>query len=104
MNKIIPLEANHYSGAHSLRLTTEHAASSYGIPVAVLIGGPHDQMALGQQDMVPYGAVEPDPLPWLIETAKQMVAAANIAAGADPTDPVFLAFHHQVTATQEPRK
>ena len=92
MNKIIPLEADHYSGAHSIRLTTEHAASSYSIPVAVLVGGPHDQIALGRQDMVPYGAAEPDPLPWLVETARQMVAAANIAAETDPDDPIFLAF------------
>lgn len=90
----IKLQEGHFSGARAIVLTTERAESSYGQPVAVLIGGPNDGRAYGPWDCIP-SAEENDPLAWLTETAAQTVAAADIAArradGA-PVDPLVLAF------------
>lgn len=71
------LAADHYTGADQILLTTKRAESSYGVPVAVLVGGPNDGAALRPDDLVPHG-IEDDRLPWLDERARQMVAAAAI--------------------------
>ena len=59
----------------TLTLTTDHAASSYGIPVLVINGN-----AYGQLDRMPEGKGE---LGWLgpMETAEQAVAVAARNAG-----------------------
>lgn len=90
-NYTIPLEAGHFSGATSITLTTERAESSYGQPVAVLVGGPNDGTAYGPADVFP-SAIENDPLDWLTEPASRTVAAANIAAKGDSANPLMRAF------------
>ena len=75
----IKLEANHFSGASEIILTTDRAESSYGIPVAVLVGGPNSGMAFGPADSIPHADMS-DPLSWLSETAALTVAAAEAAA------------------------
>jgi len=55
----------------SVIITDEHAASSYGIPVAVVDGeayGPHDELPIWPNDE----------LRWLVEMAKVTVSAACI--------------------------
>lgn len=85
------LAADHYTGADQILLTTKRAESSYGVPVAVLVGGPNDGVALGADDLVPHG-IEDDPLPWLDERARQMVAAEAIRlrVGGNPAILSFL--------------
>lgn len=75
----IKLEAGHFSGAREIVLTTERAESSYGQPVAVLVGGPNDGRAYGPGDCIPC-ADENDPLAWLTEMAAHTVAAADAVA------------------------
>lgn len=80
----IKLNPGHFSGADSILLSVERAESSYGIPVAVLVGGPHSGQAFGPADVIP--AVAGHPLGWLEEPARTTVAAARRAAGAKPDD------------------
>lgn len=89
----IKLESGHFSGANEIMLTTERAESSYGQPVAVLVGGPNSGSAYGPSDVIP-SAIENDPLPWLTEPAIRTVAAADISAraGGDTIDPAVIAF------------
>jgi hypothetical protein len=82
---------NHYTGADAIEITTERAESSYGQPVAVLIGGPFSGSAYGPADVVPSAD---DALPWLSEPARIMVAAAAAKAGMDDCydDPLYCRF------------
>lgn len=87
----IKLEEGHFSGASAIRITTNRAESSYGVPVAVLIGGPNDGTAYGPGDKIP--CADPcDALAWLTEMAATTVAAANIAAQGDSANPLYAAF------------
>jgi len=65
-------------------LTTEHSASSYGVPVAI-VGG----RAYGPSDVLP--ALQPDPLPWLREAASVTVRSAAHQAGLEH-HPLVIAF------------
>ena len=57
-------------------LTTEHAASSYGMPVLV-VGG----IAYGPGDQVTYSQGPDDPFGEISEPAQTMVAAAAVRGG-----------------------
>jgi hypothetical protein len=85
------LAADHYTGADQILLTTKRAESNYGVPVAVLVGGPNDGVALGPDDLVPH-SIDDDRLPWLNERARQMVAAEAIRlrVGGSPAILSFL--------------
>ena len=87
----LKLAGDHYTGAGHILITTDRAESSYGVPVAVLVGGPNDGVALGADDLVPHG-IDDDRLPWLDERARQMVAAEAIRlrVGGDPAILSFL--------------
>lgn len=79
MEYSIKLGNGHFSGATEILITTERAESSYGVPVAVLVGGPNDGMAFGPGDVIP--AADPnDELAWLEEPAATTIAAAESAA------------------------
>lgn len=75
----IPLAEGHFSGATAIQLTDERAESSYGQPVAILIGGPNNGTAYGPEDIIPSG-IPDDPLEWLTEPARTTVAVADLAA------------------------
>lgn len=87
----IKLEAGHFSGASEIMLTTERAESSYGQPVAVLVGGPNSGIAYGPGDAIPSG-IENDQLSWLTEPAARTIAAANRAAKCESDNPLLQAF------------
>jgi hypothetical protein len=70
----INLENGHWTGAEKIILTTHRAESSYGQPVAVLVGGRCNEMAFGAHDIIPAG----DELPWIAESAATTVAAADM--------------------------
>lgn len=76
--RCIKLNGGHFTGAKCMLLTTNHPASSYGIPVLVLLGGPHDGMAFGAADRLP-SADPADPLAWIGEPAYTSWCAASIA-------------------------
>jgi hypothetical protein len=76
-----------YVGAKPVLITDEHAASSYGIPVAVVDGvayGPMDHLPIWQDDL----------LPWLKETAKMTVSwmLMEMKKGDNPLSPEDRAF------------
>lgn len=75
MKEAIKLPADHFSGAKEILLTTERAESSYGIPVAVLVGGKNSGMVFGRDDFIPCEN-ENDPLVWLVESAGTTVLCA----------------------------
>ena len=76
MKETIKLPADHFSGAKEILLTTERAESSYGIPVAVLVGGKNSGMVFGRDDFIPCEN-ENDSLVWLVESAGTTVLCAH---------------------------
>ena len=77
----IKLATGNIFGADEILLTTERAESSYGQPVAVLVGGPNSGNVYSPGDFIPF-ANPNSPFAMLdgMDRARNTVAAAAINA------------------------